>query len=86
MASLTGLGNIVSANAWNIVAALASILVLTILANILQQILLRRSNEPPVVFHWLPVIGNTITYGIDPFKFFSNCQAKVCTLGSGECG
>ena len=57
--------------------AAGSILVLFILANILQQILLKNTNEPPVVFHWLPFIGSTVTYGIDPFKFFFECQAKV---------
>ena len=30
-----------------------------------------------MVFHWLPVIGSTVIYGIDPFKFFFDCQAKV---------
>ncbi len=77
MASLTVFGSIVSVHAWSIVAALACILVLTVLANVLQQILLRNFNEPPVVFHWLPLIGSTVTYGIDPFKFIFQCQAKV---------
>lgn len=77
MASRTVSGSIVPVHAWSIVAALACILVLAVLANILQQSLLRKSNEPPVVFHWLPVIGSTITYGIDPFNFFFQCQAKV---------
>ena len=53
------------------------ILVLSVLMNILQQIFLRNPHEPPVVFHWFPLIGSTITYGIDPFKFFFDCQAKV---------
>ncbi|KAL8711210.1 MAG: hypothetical protein Q9220_004355 [cf. Caloplaca sp. 1 TL-2023] len=44
--------------------------------TVLQQILFKDPNEPPVVFHWLPVIGSTVTYGIDPFKFFFDCQAK----------
>lgn len=57
--------------------AVAAILLFSIVANVLQQILLRNPNEPPVVFHWLPLIGSTVTYGIDPFKFFSECQAKV---------
>ena len=70
-------GSIVSAHAWSIIAALAVILVLTVLANVLQQTLLKKVNEPPVVFHWLPFIGSTVTYGIDPFKFLFQCQAKV---------
>lgn len=45
--------------------------------TVLRQILFKNPNEPPVVFHWLPVIGSTVTYGIDPYKFFFDCQAKV---------
>ena len=57
--------------------ALPSFLILVILFNVLQQLAFKIPNEPPVVFHWLPVIGSTVTYGIDPFKFFFDCQAKV---------
>ena len=56
----------------------ASIVVIAILWNLIRQIFLRNPNEPPLVFHWLPIIGSTITYGIDPLKFFAQCQAKVC--------
>lgn len=77
MASLTVFESLVPVNAWSIVAALACILVLAVLVNGLQQTLLRNQNEPPVVFHWLPLIGSTVTYGIDPFKFFFECQSKV---------
>jgi hypothetical protein len=44
---------------------------------VLNQILFKNPLEPPVVFHWVPVIGSTITYGIDPYKFFFECRAKV---------
>ena len=77
MTAPTSFGSTVSAHAWSIIAALAFILVLTVLANVLQQTLLKKANEPPLVFHWLPFIGSTVTYGIDPFKFFFQCQAKV---------
>ena len=77
MASFSIFGSIVPVHAWSIVAALACILVFAIVTNVLQQTLLARPNEPPVVFHWLPLIGSTVTYGIDPFKFFFECQAKV---------
>ena len=60
-----------------ILVALASVLVISVLANILQQLLLKNPKEPPVVLHWLPIIGSTVTYGIDPFKFFFDCQRKV---------
>ena len=77
MAPLTFFTNIVSSHAWNVVLVIAFIISLTILTNVLQQTLLKKSNEPPVVFHWLPVVGSTVTYGIDPFKFFFQCQVKV---------
>lgn len=66
-----------SEQALKILAALVFVTVLAILTNVLQQILLRNPNEPPIVFHWLPLFGSTVTYGIDPFKFFFDCQAKV---------
>ena len=81
MVPFTVFPSIVSSYAWNFVVVVAFIISLTILANVLQQTLLKKQNEPPVVFHWLPVIGSTVTYGIDPFKFFFKCQAKVCTQG-----
>lgn len=76
-----------SGQALGILTAIVSVLILALLANILQQLLLKNLNEPPVVFHWLPFIGSTVTYGIDPFKFFSDCQAKVSVRDTriGEC-
>ncbi|KAM0803160.1 cytochrome P450 [Usnea florida] len=76
MVSFSVFGSIVPIHAWSIVAALACILVFAIVTNVLQQTLLARPNEPPVVFHWFPLIGSTVTYGIDPFKFFFKCKAK----------
>jgi hypothetical protein len=55
----------------------ASFVVLAVVLNILKQLLLKKPNEPPVVFHWFPVLGNTITYGMDPYKFFFENRAKV---------
>ena len=81
MAPLIVFPSIVSLNAWNVVAVVASIISLIVLANVLQQTLLKKPNEPPVVFHWLPVVGSTVTYGLDPFKFFFQCQAKVRICG-----
>ena len=57
--------------------AITLLISLAIVTNIVQQVLFKNPTEPPVVFHWLPVVGSTITYGIDPFKFFFDCQAKV---------
>lgn len=52
---------------------------LAIVLNVLSQLLpvRRKGSEPPLVFHWVPFIGSTITYGIDPYKFFFNCREQV---------
>ncbi|KAJ7928760.1 lanosterol 14-alpha-demethylase [Mycena leptocephala] len=35
------------------------------------------SSDPPIVFHWLPIIGSAIWYGNDPINFFQTCHEKV---------
>jgi sterol 14alpha-demethylase len=60
--------------------ALTAFITIAILLNILNQLLFRNPNEPPVVFHLVPFVGSTITYGIDPFKFFFACREKVGSL------
>lgn len=63
---------------WQLISfALAAFVSLVILANVLKQLLFKDPNEPPLVFHLVPFIGSTITYGIDPFKFFFSCREKV---------
>ena len=57
--------------------ALGSLLALAVVGNVLHQLLSRNPHEPPVVFHWLPVIGSTIEYGMDPYKFFFKQRRKV---------
>lgn len=63
---------------WKVgLSALAAFFVLSILINVASQLLVRRSStDPPVVFHWVPIIGSTITYGIDPYNFFFSCREK----------
>jgi len=62
---------------WQIgLVGFTAFVVLAIVLNVLSQLLLKNSNEPPVVFHWVPFIGSTITYGIDPFDFFFACKEK----------
>ena len=58
-------------------AASLSFVVLAIVLNVLQQLLFKNPDEPPVVFHWVPFFGSTIIYGIDPYKFFFSCREKV---------
>lgn len=54
-----------------------SFISLSVVINVLRQLLFKNPHEPPVVFHWFPFIGSTISYGIDPYKFFFRCRAKV---------
>lgn len=60
-----------------IAASIAFCFVLSIILNALKQLLFKNPNEPPVVFHWLPLIGSSIAYSSDPYKFFLDCQKKV---------
>ena len=67
--------------------SLLALIILAVVLNVLGQLLVKNPNEPPIVFHWIPFIGSTVTYGIDPYKFFFSCQKKVlelCTLRDEE--
>ncbi|KAI1341525.1 cytochrome P450 [Xylariaceae sp. FL0016] len=55
---------------------IAAFLFFAVLLNVLNQILFKNSNEPPVVFHWFPLIGSTVTYGMDPPRFFRENREK----------
>lgn len=60
--------------------AYMAVAVLTaILLNVVYQLFFRLWNrtEPPMVFHWVPYLGSTISYGIDPYKFFFACREKA---------
>lgn len=58
-------------------AVLTALITVTIVSSILHQTFFKDPSKPPVVFHWVPFIGSTVTYGIDPYKFFLDSQAKV---------
>ncbi|RMZ77035.1 hypothetical protein DV738_g4639, partial [Chaetothyriales sp. CBS 135597] len=61
------------------VSANTLLAVLSIIAlNVAYQFLARKlqKTRPPVVFHWLPFIGSTIQYGMDPYRFFFSCRQK----------
>ena len=60
-----------------VAAAAASLFVLAVLLNVLNQVLFRNPNEPPVVFHWIPYLGSTISYGMHPYNFFFANREKV---------
>ncbi|KAI7204432.1 hypothetical protein D0868_03169 [Hortaea werneckii] len=63
---------------WTGLTAAIGILIATvILLNVARQLLIRGSpHEPPLVFHWVPFIGSTISYGMDPYPFFFSCREK----------
>ncbi|KAH0491331.1 hypothetical protein MKX07_002687 [Trichoderma sp. CBMAI-0711] len=54
----------------------AGFIALAVIINVLQQLLFKNPNEPPMVFHWFPFIGSTVIYGMDPPKFFRDNRAK----------
>jgi hypothetical protein len=62
-----------------IAVSVAGFLFVTVFLNVMKQVLFKNPNEPPVVFHWFPFLGSTITYGIDPPRFFKDCRKKVST-------
>ncbi|KAH7128029.1 cytochrome P450 [Dactylonectria estremocensis] len=55
---------------------LGLIVVIAIVHNVIGQLFFADPNRPPVVFHIFPFIGSSVQYGIDPYKFFFDCQAK----------
>ncbi|KAF7361200.1 Lanosterol 14-alpha-demethylase [Mycena sanguinolenta] len=66
----------VPASRWAILA-LINAPILAVLFNALwQKIAPRKATDPPVVFHWLPIIGSAIWYGNDPIGFFQTCQER----------
>lgn len=48
-----------------------------VIGNILWQLLPKSRSEPPLVFHLIPFVGNAVSYGMDPFKFYTECRQKV---------
>ncbi|KAL8286891.1 hypothetical protein RQP46_003897 [Phenoliferia psychrophenolica] len=45
--------------------------------NVVQQLVLPRDpTRPPVVFHYVPIIGCAVSYGMDPIAFMFNCREK----------
>lgn len=50
---------------------------ISVVLNVANQLLFKNKNEPPMVFHWFPFVGSTVTYGMDPPTFFAANRAKV---------
>jgi hypothetical protein len=83
MGLLTTLTEPFSAIEWTPLAYLAAFgtaLTAIVLLNILQQLVWKNPTDPPLVFHLFPIIGSTITYGMQPVKFFEKNKKKVTTL------
>ena len=58
--------------------------ILAVVINVLVQVALPKDkSKPPVVFHYFPIIGSAVTYGIDPITFFRNCKEQVRQQESG---
>lgn len=56
----------------------ASVLFLiSVVLNVIFQLCFYNPNEPPVVFHWFPIVGSAVSYGKDPYAFFFSCRQKV---------
>ncbi|KAJ5669562.1 hypothetical protein N7462_010632 [Penicillium macrosclerotiorum] len=54
----------------------AALVLISVGLNVIHQLVFYKRNEPPVVFHWFPIMGSTIRYGMDPYKFFFECREK----------
>lgn len=58
--------------------------IVAVVVNVLQQILFKDRNKPPMVFHFFPFFGSTVVYGMDPYAFFSANQEKVFSFPSSS--
>lgn len=54
----------------------AAFLALSVFVHIAKQLLFKNPKEPPMVFSWFPVVGSTVTYGMDPPRFFKENREK----------
>ncbi|GAA6010841.1 hypothetical protein JCM10207_003954 [Rhodosporidiobolus poonsookiae] len=74
------------------VGAFASVVVLNVLYQLVKP---RDPTKPPLVFHYVPVLGCAVSYGMDPMGFLDDCRRRygpvftypllgrkiTCTLG-----
>ena len=63
---------------WQLVLVLTvGTIVLSIVLNVLYQVCVPQSKSlPPRVFHWVPVVGSAVSYGMNPYRFFFECREK----------
>ncbi|KAJ1307552.1 hypothetical protein OPQ81_001649 [Rhizoctonia solani] len=66
------------------IAAITVFIVIPVVAialNVAWQLLIPQDPSlPPLVFHWIPIIGSAIAYGDDPLAFFFSCREKYGDL------
>ncbi|KAI0775324.1 cytochrome P450 [Trametes elegans] len=65
-----------SANHRVVWLALINIPLISVVLNVLWQLLPRPKSQPPIVWHWIPVFGSAASYGRDPVAFFRECREK----------
>jgi hypothetical protein len=65
-----------------IAAGIASYFTLSTILNVLKQFLLKTPDEPPVVFHWFPIIGSTITYGRNHTSSSSTVRRRLASAAN----
>lgn len=76
-----------SSLSFQISIVLAALIGLSVVYHVASQLLFKNPNEPPMVFSWFPIIGSTITYGMDPPAFFKENREKVHSLSrTVSCG
>lgn len=52
-----------------------------VVLNVLYQLFWPRDpTKPPVVFHYVPILGCAVSYGMDPYKFLFDARDKVSQL------
>src|ERR1700761_3790608 len=65
-------------SSWWLLLAFINTPILAVLFNALWQVTVpRKASDPPLVFHWLPIVGSALWDGNDPINFFKSCQEKV---------
>ncbi|CEQ41690.1 SPOSA6832_03419 [Sporobolomyces salmonicolor] len=62
----------------NALVAAVGAFALIVAANVLYQLLAPRDpTKPPLVFHYVPVIGCAVSYGMDPMAFLDDCKRRL---------
>jgi sterol 14-demethylase len=65
---------------FSIALSFGLLVLIAVVQNVIRQLFFANPHRPPVVFHLFPLIGSTVQYGMDPYKFFFDCRAKY-----GDC-